>query len=208
MKSILTILLVLCCTVHLWGQEPKLVQFTGRVFNEYVQPMPFVSVAITNRGIGTITDKQGKFSFVTKVNDTILFSSMGFKKAQVIIPDSLDSKFFTRDILMESDTFMIEAVEVYPWKDYEEFTEAFINLKLPDDDLDRARKNIALIQEQLAREVNPMPVDNYRYMMDQHTYKSFNRGTVPTYQVFNIMAWAKFFEALKNGDFKDDRKDK
>lgn len=204
MKKLWIIVFVIAFSTAVLGQEKQLVQFTGRVFNEFVLPLSYVNVAVINRKQGTITDKQGRFSFVAQVNDTIRFTSMGYKQAIIIVPDSLDSKFYTRDVLMQADTFMIEAIEVYPWKDYEEFKEAFVNLELPDDDLDRARKNIAMIQEQMQKEDIAMPISNYRYMMDQNTYKSFNRGTVPTYQIFNIMAWGKFFEALKNGDFKND----
>jgi hypothetical protein len=44
-------------------------------------------------------------------------------------------------------------------------------------------------------------------MMQQNTWKSFNRGTYPTYQIFNLVAWNKFIKALKNGDFKNKKKD-
>jgi len=204
MKRVALLGIIFLTNLPLIGQDKELVQLTGRVFNEFLQPLSFTNIVIVNRGRGTISDKTGKFSFVVQKNDTILFSSMGYKKAMVVIPDSLDSKFFIRDVLLASDTIMIAAVEVYPWKDYEEFKEAFINLELPDDDMDRARKNIALIQEQLAMEVNPMPISNYRYTMEQQTWKAFNRGTTPTYQIFNLMAWSKFFQAIKNGDFKND----
>lgn len=205
-KRVGLVLIFYFFTLTLYSQNENLVQFTGRVFNEFIQPLAFTNIVITNQGRGTISDKSGKFSFVVQQNDTVLFSSIGYKKAIVIIPDTLKSKFLTRDVLLESDTIMIAAVEVYPWKDYEEFKEAFLNLELPDDDLDRARKNIALIQEQLDMQRVAMPMNNYRYTMEQHTWKAFNRGTTPTYQIFNLMAWSKFFEALKNGDFKNDKK--
>lgn len=196
-------LVVVIFSAQGFGQDKLLVQFTGRVFNEYIHPLPYASIVIKNLGRGTITDKDGKFSFVTMINDTIVFSSMGYKKAIVIIPDTLSSKFYTRDVLLAADTFMIAEVEVYPWKDYEEFKEAFLNLELPEDDLDRARRNIALIKQQLKNDDTPLPHGNFNQMMLQNTTESFNRGTYPTYQVFNIVAWAKFFEALKNGDFKN-----
>ena len=186
------------------GQDESLVQFTGRVFNEYIRPLPYAHIVILNKGRGTITDKEGKFSFVVEKNDTVTFSTLGHKKAIVIIPDSLSSKFLTRDVLLQADTFMIAEVEVYPWKDYEEFKEAFLNLELPEDDLDRARKNIALIKTQIMMNEDPSVAANFNEVMNQNLKESFNRGTYPSYQVFNIVAWSKFFEALKNGDFKND----
>ncbi len=186
------------------GQDKNLIQYTGRVFNEFLTPLPFAHILIVNKKLGAISDKEGKFSFVVQPNDTIAFSSLGYKHAIVIIPDTLNSKFFTRDVLLSADTFLIEEVEVYPWNTYEEFTEAFLNLELPEDDLDRARHNIALIKEQLLLTSEPVPGANYRQVMQQNTWDSFNRGTYPTYQIFNLFAWQKFFKALKNGDFKND----
>jgi hypothetical protein len=206
MKKCLFFLLVLIYALQGFGQEKKLIQFTGRAFNEFVQPLAFTNIIIINRGRGTLSDAEGKFSFVAELNDTIIFSSMGYKKAIVIIPDTLKSKFYTRDILLQADTFMIAEVEVYQWKNYEEFKQAFLNLELPEDDLDRAQRNIALIKQQLLINDDPLPSSNFNYIMQQNTLKSFNRGTYPTYQVFNIMAWSKFFQALKNGDFKNDKK--
>jgi hypothetical protein len=205
-NKILLIIGIFAFSLNSYSQEKDLIQYTGRVFNEYVQPLSFAHIIITNRGVGTISDKEGKFSFVVMPNDTIVFSSLGYKSARVIIPDTLNTKFYTRDVLIQADTIMIAELEIYPWKDYEEFKEAFVNLELPEDDMVRAQRNIALIKQQLDITTEPLPSANYRYMMDQNTWKSFNRGTYPTYQIFNVVAWTKFFEALKNGDFKNDKK--
>ncbi len=189
---------------NLWAQEEDpFVQINGRVFDEFLRPLPFAHIVVKNTGEGSISDREGKFSFIVTPKDTIVFSSMGFKKSMVIVPSGLEEPFYTRDVLMKSDTIMIAEVEVYPWSDYEEFKEAFINLELPEDDLERARKNIALIKQQIKNDNNAYPNDNYRYVMQGHNEQMYNRGTTPTYQLFNVFAWSKFFKALKNGDFKN-----
>ncbi len=205
MKTRLVILLLLFLSCELWAQEKKLIQFTGRVFNEFIQPLPYANIAIVNKKRGAITDREGKFTFVVEPFDTIQFTSMGYKRALVIIPDTLSKKFYTRDVLLEADTFMIAEVEIYPWKDYSEFKEAILNLQLPDDDMDRAQRNIAMIKAQILLEQDPTGSANYRHVMQQNMKGPLTRGTYPTYQIFNIMAWSKFFEALKNGDFKQNK---
>lgn len=202
-KLVISLLLIFSC--KLMAQEKKLIQFTGRVFNEFVQPLPFTDIAIVNKKRGAITDREGKFTFVVEPFDTIRFTSMGYKKAFVIIPDTLSKKFYTRDVLLEADTFMIAEVEIYPWKDYNEFKEAILNLQLPEDDMDRAQRNIAMIKAQIKLEQDPSGSANYRHVMQQNMNGSLTRGTYPTYQIFNIMAWSKFFEALKKGDFKQNK---
>ena len=87
---------------------------------------------------------------------------------------------------------------------YEEFKEAFINLKLPTDDMEKARRNIALIRTQIIMDHEPSARANFQYIMEQQYQQTFIQGQLPSYQIFNAMAWAKFFQALKRGDFKSD----
>lgn len=205
MKKLIVFLCLLTSVFIVNAQEKRLLQFTGRVFDDFIQPIPYANIVIINSNRGTITDREGKFSFVVVEHDTVQFSVMGFKKSLVIIPSNPENPFFTRDVLMQRDTFMIEAVEVYPWHDYEDFKEAFLNLELPEDDLERARKNIAMIKTQILLDQSPSQSENFNFVMQKNYNESFTRGTYPTYQIFNVFAWQKFIEALKNGDFKNDK---
>lgn len=185
-----------------YGQNERLVQLTGRIRDELLQPIPYSHIFIMNNLRGTITDNQGKFSIVTEINDTVMFSCLGYKRKTIVIPDDLPEPFLTLDITLVTDTFFIGEVVVYPWRNYEEFKEAFLNLKLPDDDMERARRNIALLKTQIIMENNPNARENFQYVMERQYQETFNQGTVPSYQIFNPLAWVKFFEAIKRGDFK------
>jgi hypothetical protein len=184
------------------AQDKELVQLTGRIRDERLQPLPYSHIFIMNNLRGTITDNQGKFSIVTEIHDTVMFSCLGYKRKTIVIPDNLPEPFLTLDIILQEDTFFIGEVVVYPWKNYEEFKEAFLNLKLPDDDMERARRNIALLKTQIIMENNPNARENFQYVMERQYQETFTQGTVPSYQIFNPLAWVKFFEAIKRGDFK------
>ena len=186
------------------GQPRELVQLSGRITNEQTEPLPFAHVLIMNNYRGTITDREGKFSIVVEVYDTVLFS-LGYKRRTIIIPDTLSKPFLTKDIVLQEDTILIAEVEVYPWRNYEEFKEALLNLRLPDDDNERARRNIALIKTQIILYNDPNARENYQHVMEQQYRETFSQGMYPSYQIFNPFAWAKFFEALKRGDFKRER---
>jgi hypothetical protein len=184
------------------AKQDNLVQITGQLTNVLVKPLPYAHILVLNNYKGTITDKEGKYSFVVQVHDTIMFSTVGYKRKIIIVPDTLKEPFYNPEIRLEVDTFTIGEVVIYPWKSYEEFKEAFLNLKLPDDDMERARRNIALIKTQIILDETPNARENYQYILNQQYRETFNQGMYPTYSIFNAFAWVKFFEALKRGDFK------
>jgi hypothetical protein len=210
MNKILCIVLMYIVVNTAYGQQKhqekerrkNLVQLSGRLTNELLQPLPYAHVLVLNNYKGTITDVQGKFSFVTEIHDTIMFSTVGYKRKTIIIPDTLKEPFMNLELVLELDTFMIGEVVIYPWKNYEEFKEAFLNLKLPDDDMERARKNIALIKTQIILDETPNARENFNYILQQQYKETFNQGMYPSYSIFNAFAWAEFFKALKRGDFK------
>jgi hypothetical protein len=198
-------LITLTCTLS--QDENKmdnnhLVQLTGRMLDELLQPLPYSHILVLNNYRGTITDKQGKFSFVTEVHDSVMFSSLGYKRKIMLIPDTLEEPFLNLDLVLDRDTIMIGEVEIYPWKSYEEFKQAFLNLRLPDDDMDRARRNIALIKTQIILDETPNSRQNFQKILEDQYRQTYTQGLYPTYQIFNAFAWAEFFKALKRGDFK------
>jgi hypothetical protein len=186
----------------LQAQEKKLVQFSGTIMDEYLRPMPFAHVLVLNNYRGAITNTYGNFSLVVEESDSVLISSVGYKRKYMVIPENLPSKFLTMEIILNVDTLAIGEAKIYPWKSYEEFKDAFVNLKLPTDDMEIARRNIALIRTQIIMDHEPSARENFRYVMQQQYEQTFIQGGIPSYQLLNPFAWAKFFKALKRGDFK------
>jgi hypothetical protein len=193
------------CALH--GQDKKLIQLSGKITDELLQPLPFSHILIMESYRGAITNVLGNYSLVVEESDSVLISSVGYKRKFVVIPANLSTSFLTMDFILQVDTLVISEAEIYPWKTYEEFKEAFVNLKLPNDDMERARRNIALIRTQIIMDHEPSARANFQHIMEQQYQQTFNQGMYPTYQILNPFAWAKFFKALKRGDFKWDKED-
>jgi hypothetical protein len=187
----------------LQAQDKKLIQFSGTVMDELLKPMPFAHVLVLNNYRGAITNNIGNFSLVVEASDSVLISSVGYKRKYMVIPDSLPTKFLTMEIILMVDTLAIGEAKIYPWKSYEEFREAFVNLKLPTDDMEKARRNIALIRTQIILDHEPSARANFQHIMQQQYEQTFIQGGIPSNQLLNPFAWAKFFQALKRGDFKN-----
>jgi hypothetical protein len=187
--------------------DENLVQFSGIVRDLEHRPLPFVNIIILADKRGTTTDSRCMFSFVVRPNDTILFSHMGHKGTIHVIPDSLGGQQYPADIFMVSDTFQLAEVRIYPWKTYQEFKEAFLALDLPDDDEQRAYHNIALIKTQIRMNrdgATPSSSIAFREVMRQEYNQLYTAGQTPYYTIFDPMRWAKFFQSLKRGDFKEE----
>ena len=195
-------------TNALLAQDKKLIQLSGRVTDELLRPLPFAQLLVLDNYRGAITNVYGNYSLVVEESDSVLISAVGYKNRYIQIPDNLPDNFLTVDVAMRVDTLVIAEARIYPWKTYEDFKEAFVNLKLPTDDMERARRNIALIRTQIIMDHEPSARANFQHIMEQQYQQTFTQGQLPSYQLFNAFAWAKFFKALKRGDFKSDWRDR
>jgi hypothetical protein len=206
-RSLLIIIISLLICSLAQSQPEKLIQLSGVVKNEYLQPIQFAHIVIKNKNRGTISDMRGMFSFVVEPKDTVLFTAVGFKRVALVIPDTLTRYHLPVDIYMETDTIWIEEVIILPWKTYEEFREAFLSLELPDNDLKRAYRNIALIKTQMYMASNkPDPEMNYQYMLKEQYNQLYSKGQIPYYSIFNPLRWAEFFKYIEEGRFKNKNK--
>lgn len=203
-------LIFLLCSFKAFSQdqeEPRLIQFSGVIVEgDSLKPVPFVNIIIKNSSRGTISDFFGYFSFVAKENDVIEFSSIGYKTATFKIPDSLTISRYSLIQVLRKDTIMLRETVVYPWPTKEQFKEAFLNLQIPDDDLERARKNLEREDMRLRSEKLPMDGSmNQKYFSQQYNSRLYYAGQLPPNNLLNPIAWSKFVQAWKKGEFK--RKD-
>ncbi|NJO02651.1 MAG: hypothetical protein HC880_14055 [Bacteroidia bacterium] len=80
-------------------------------------------------------------------------------------------------------------------------------LELPDEARLRAlREN--LDPQIMARMAYELPMDarmNFRNQMYQDVYRLENQTSIPTLQLLNPFAWARFIQSIKRGDFKKGR---
>jgi len=186
------------------NDNDDVVQFTGVIVeNDSLTPLPFVHIAVKNSRLGTISDYYGFFSFVAHKLDTIEFSSVGYRKNQFIIPDTLDKSSYSVIHLMTKDTISLKEFTVYPWPTREQFKQAFMTLKVPEDDLVRAKNNLSpMIMMAVASKI---PIDGsttYKYQLQNRYTQLYEAGGYPSIRIFDPIAWSKFIKAWQNGDFK------
>ncbi len=182
----------------------RLVQFSGiTITADSLNPVPFTKIIIRNTHRGTTSDINGYFSFVAHQRDTILFTALGFKPASFIIPDTITKNRYSLIQLMTSDTLTLSAAFIFPWPTYEDFKRAFVETKIPDDELEIARKNLRAYDLRVMAEEYPMDAQmNYRNYIENQTSKLYYFGQQQPFNIFNPFAWAQFIKAWKDGKFK------
>lgn len=182
----------------------KIVQFSGVIVTaDSLKPVPFVNIYDKSTGRGTVSDYFGFFSFVAMKGDTIVFSSVGYKRSSFIIPDTLSENRYSMIQMMQNDTVVLKQMFVYPWPSREQFKQAFVSLEIPDDYLAKAERNMQIAELKAA--AYGMPNNGsmaYKQVLAYEQYKLYHAGQLPTTNLFNPIAWYKFVEAWKRGDFK------
>jgi len=182
----------------------ELVQFTGiTITADSLSAVPFTDIILKTTRMGTTSDALGFFSFVAHIGDTILFNALGYKPASFIIPDTITANRYSLIQLMTADTLTLAAAIIFPWPTYEEFKEAFLNVEIPDDDLERARKNLSAAKIRMMADQYPMDGRmNYNNYIENQTSKLYYFGQQQPFTIFNPFAWAQFIKAWKEGKFK------
>ncbi|HWK98866.1 MAG TPA: hypothetical protein VNQ55_02915 [Parapedobacter sp.] len=143
-RNILIVLFTVGMVSTALSQQKKLVQFSGVIHNADTNVVvPYVSVTnISYKNYTVNANHQGYFSFVAHEGDTILFTSVGYLSARVIIPKVREDKY-TAMVNMTAEIKELPMVTPYPWASIDEFNMAFMSLEIADDDIVVAQKNLS-----------------------------------------------------------------
>ncbi len=128
---------------------------------------------------------------------------MGYKTSFYKIPDTIRSNRYSLIQVMRQDTLLMNETVIYPWPTYEQFKQAFVDLAIKDDDLERARKNIIEIKRRIKYDDGGMDASmNYRNYIDNRVSQLYTAGQYPVNNLLSPIAWAQFIKAWKDGKFK------
>ncbi len=175
------------------------------VSSDSLKPVPFANILIKGNYSGTMGDYSGFYSIIAKAGDTLVFSSIGFKNEEYVIPDTLKSKQYSLIQILQQDTVNLPTAIIKVWPSYEQFKLAFLNTEIKDSDLARAKKNLDhdILKEQ-ALNLHLGASGNQKYMLDQETARLYSNGQLPANNLLNPLAWRRLIKAWKDGEFDDE----
>jgi hypothetical protein len=185
--------------------KDSVVQLYGVIMTaDSLKGIPFASVVVKGQNRGTISNEQGVFSIVVLKGDQIEFSSVGYKPKTVTIPRNLVGNQYSLIQLMVEDTVYLPATIIKARPSREQFERDFVNTRIPDDQMEIARKNTSAANRRAL--MSMLPTDGReatnRYLK-QDAAKYYYKGQIAPMNILNPAAWAEFIQAWKRGDFKN-----
>ncbi len=202
---ILTVLLL--CALAAKAEDPprrRAVQVSGLVLTgDSLKPVPFTNIWVKNTNRGATSDYYGFFSLPVYLDDTLRFSSVGFKDAMFVVPDTLTKARYSAIQVMTKDTIYLSETVIYPWPTRSQFRHAFIHAEIPSDDYDRAMRNLEYAE--MRERFKHMPMDgnqNFRHYVQQHSERLYYAGQAPPMRIFDPFAWSEFIQAWRDGRFR------
>jgi hypothetical protein len=200
------ILFLLGCAGLSAQQNKNLVQFSGMVIDgtdDELFPVPYTNILVKEKGRGTYSDLRGFFSIVVEKGDVIIFSAIGYKTVEYTIPENLKEERYSIVQLMTQDAINLPETVVFPWPSREHFKLEFLAMDVTPELQSRAQENLA--NETLRRmrnEVSPDGRENADFYLRQQSRDFYHMGQQPPMNIFNPIAWKRFFDSWKSGDFK------
>lgn len=179
------------------------------ITNEENEPLSYVFVYDKNASKGYLSDEKGECNIFCERGTEILFSHVGYKNFSYKIPAIGNTKILFLRVKLKYDTIMLKEITIFPWRNYQDFINAFLTVQLSEDEIDYANRNFEITKRQI------LEIDNFddfqspsiaykishQIMNDQLYWK----GQTQPLQILNISAWAEFIRYIREGKFKNKR---
>lgn len=176
-------------------------QFSGIVHNadSVGVIVPYVSIVnTTNKNLVNISNYKGYFSFPAHERDTIRFTCVGYAPVIVVIPANVASKSYTAQVMLKPQIINLPVFHVFPWATTEEFRKDFITMKIADDDLAIAQKNLS--RSSILSLQRTLPRDGSEMNGFQDFHNSVLNSHSITNPLLNPFNWGSLIKEISEGD--------
>jgi len=189
-------------------EQRKIIQFSGVVTAEEggeVVPLPYATIGVLGTRRGTISEYDGFFSLVVLAGEKVQIRSLGFETEEIIVPDT--STYFSLIITLVPEAIDLPMIEILPIPSREFFKEEFLAMTPEDPLMEVARKNLAQgLLAEIGASLPPDGGETSRILLQQNAASYYSYGQFKPQNIFNPLAWKKFIDAWKRGDYKKKKK--
>ncbi len=181
------ILFLSCFSTLLKAQGTQnVMQITGLVVGgDSLYGIPGVHIYVPKAGRGTSTNYYGYFSLPAEVGDSMVVSAIGYSTKSFQVQYN-EKKSISLIIELKEDTTLLPLLEVFPYPTEELFKQAFLSLKLPDNQYN----GININDQIMSRVTHAQKADATNYYL----YKAANRQS---FVVLDAFAWSRAIRDMK-----------
>jgi hypothetical protein len=184
-------------------QERPLIQFSGVVLNsDSTSIVPYVTITnISYQKQINLANYKGYFSFVAHERDTLVFTSIGYASRTIIIPADLKDKSYTIQVRLYGQSIHLPIVHVFPWATTDEFHKDFLAMKIADDDLEIARKNLSGKSIAALERSLPLNAQDHQTLNFQDMHNGIvNQHSLMPNPLLNPFAWGALIKEIAAGN--------
>jgi hypothetical protein len=203
MKYLFSILfLFMAIAASAQTNDRPLVQFSGVTRNADSTRgiVPYVNITnLTTHKQVYVSNYEGYFSFVAHEQDSLRFSSVGYNTVTVVIPAKVVKQSLIMEIPLMPQIINLPVFRVFPWATPDEFRRDFLALKIADDDLEIARKNLS--PKAIHALESSLPNSYYGVGVNvQDMHNSIANSHSITNPLLNPLAWGSLIRDIAAGD--------
>lgn len=202
-KLLLALGLLISFSAFAQKAERPLVQFSGIIINvDSNTVVPYTNLTnLSYKKQVVSSNYEGYFSFVAHEKDSIRVSSVGYITQTIVIPENIQNKSYVLKVKLKAESINLPMVRVFPWASTDEFRKDFLAVKLADDDLALAAKNlnhgsVIAMARTLPHDGQTNQIMNLQGMHDN----LMHMGSGPTNPLLNPIAWGSLIRSIIRGD--------
>ena len=204
LKIIPSITILLCIGLfgHAQDSPRPVMQLTGIILGkDSIQEIPGVHVYVPKAGRGCTSNYFGFFSMPVLEGDSVVFSSVGYKRISYIVPAHDKGSSLKILVTLEEDITYLDELEVFPYPSESIFKAAILATKIPNNNEMQSMQDFFSSKEFILA-ANNLPASanmNHRYFMKMQWQAYNNRFQPPsmTMSLLNPFAWKNFIKSLK-----------
>lgn len=209
MRIIITFSFLLLWIYSVEAQKDPItvIEFSGMIFTEgddgSPMPLPYTTVSVKGTSRGAYSDMDGYFAFVALAGETVVFSRIGYKTVEIVVPDTLSSNHYKWLQIMSADDYLLPEVIIFPWPSKEHFKQEFFALDISNEIRQKAQENLAADAMKEMRHNTPADgKEAGSIVLRQQATEYVYTGQIKPQNIFSPLAWKKFIDAWRRGDFK------
>jgi len=184
-------LILIGVTLISHAQQPGLsgrsVLFRGVVVDAETQARIADTKIYINGSQKALSGADGTFSFFAGQNDTVVFSSMGYRQISFIVSDTLKASEFLTGIYLKPDTISIGEVIILPH--YRSLKTELMNYPSQSDiktEYARNNVNVAAYQGRTGQFKLGDPAMNYEFLRQKQKTEAYEKGGIPSDRIAGI----------------------